>query len=77
MDKDFQNKLKKSEIFPIVNIAKKAYTLDSHSHAVYELIYIKKGTVSLQITGKKNKLKGGKVNFILPSEKHKRVNMLI
>ena len=52
MDKDFQNKLKKSEIFPIVNIAKKAYTLDSHSHAVYELIYIKKGTVSLQIAGK-------------------------
>ena len=75
MDKIFQNNCKISEILPIVNIAKKAYTIDLHTHAVYELHYIKKGTVSLQITGKKNKLIEGKVIFILPSEKHKLVSM--
>ena len=75
MDKIFQNNCKISEILPIVNIAKKVYTIELHSHAVYELLYIKKGTVSLQITGKKNKLMGGKVIFILPSEKHKLVSM--
>ena len=75
MDKIFQNNCKISEILPIVNIAKKTYTIELHSHAVYELLYIKKGTVSLQITGKKNKLMGGKVIFILPSEKHKLVSM--
>ena len=75
MDKIFQNNCKFSEILPIVNIAKKTYTIELHSHAVYELLYIKKGTVSLQITGKKNKLMGGKVIFILPSEKHKLVSM--
>ena len=75
MDKIFQNNCKISEILPIVNIYKKAYTIELHSHAVYELLYIKKGTVSLQITGKKNKLMGGKVIFILPSEKHKLVSM--
>ena len=53
MDKIFQNNCKISEILPIVNIAKKAYTIELHSHAVYELLYIKKGTVSLQIAGKK------------------------
>ena len=75
MDKIFQNNCKISEILPIVNFAKKAYAIELHSHAVYELLYIKKGTVSLQITGKKNKLMGGKVIFILPSEKHKLVSM--
>ena len=75
MDKIFQNNCKISEILPIVNIAKKTYTIELHSHAVYELLYIKKGTVSLQITGKKNKLIEGKVIFILPSEKHKLVSM--
>ena len=75
MDKIFQNNCKISEILPIVNIAKKTYTIELHSHAVYELLYIKKGTVSLQITGKKNKVMGGKVIFILPSEKHKLVSM--
>ena len=75
MYKIFQNNCKISEILTIVNIAKKAYTLELHSHAVYELLYIKKGTVSLQKTGKKNKLMGGKVIFILPSEKHKLVSM--
>ena len=75
MDKIFQNNCKISEILPIVKIAKKTYTIELHSHAVYELLYIKKGTVSLQITGKKDKLMGGKVIFILPSEKHKLVSM--
>lgn len=37
MDKNFQNKSNISEIFPIVNIYKKAYTIELHSHAVYEL----------------------------------------
>ena len=75
MDKIFQNNCKISEILPIVNIAKKTYTIELHSHAVYEIKKKKKGTVSLQITGKKNKLMGGKVIFILPSEKHKLVSM--
>ena len=75
MDKIFQNNCKISEILPIENIAKKTYTIELHSHAVYELLYIKKGTVSLQIAGKKNKLIEGKVIFILPSEKHKLVSM--
>ena len=75
MDKIFQNNCKISEILPIVNISKKAYTIELHSHAVYELLYIKKGTVSLHITGKKNKLIRGGVIFILPSEKHKLVSM--
>ena len=75
MDKNFQNKSNISEIFPIVNIYKKAYTIELHSHAVYELLYIRKGTVSFQIEGKKNKIIAGSVIFIIPSEEHKLVSM--
>lgn len=75
MDKILQNETNKSEILPIVNISKKAYTIELHSHAVYELLYIKSGTISLQIMGKKHKLTGGRVIFLLPSEKHRLVSM--
>ena len=69
MDKIFQNNCKISEILPIVNIAKKTYTIELHSHAVYELLYIKKGTVSLQITGKKKQINGGQSNFYIAIRK--------
>ena len=75
MDKILKKELQKSEILPIVNITKKVYSIDLHSHAVYELLYIKKGTVSLVIEGKKIRISDGSVIFIIPSEKHKLVSM--
>ncbi len=73
-DKNYQN-FEKSEILPIVNISKKVYTLEFHTHAVYEILYIKEGTVSLQIDNKKYKIQKGCVFFIEPLEQHKLTSM--
>lgn len=68
-----EKKLEKShlsEIYPIVNVYKTVYAIDSHSHPMFEFFYVKSGSAFFDINGKKYKLKSGDVVFIEPMIVH-------